>query len=838
MRRLWHHFPLLLGWLVAALPWSIVAFCGTAIADLIEDRRAFLTRHCADCHSGESVSGGFDLAKLGDDFGDYRTFERWTRIHDRIARGEMPPPADAIPPPETDRRAFLDTLDARLFAADIASRAGDGRAAIRRLSRAEYEHALQDLLGIPWLRVKEMLPPDGNRAGFDKLAEALAISPVQMRQYLAATETALDMATRGAAEPPKSSRALIWLGRAFTTQLRESEGFLIDCFRPDPQFPLDWVRGESIDPQTLAKRGLPASAVSDSRSGIGFISGGNNISRRTFFTAPHDGYYRVRLSVWGFYFRDGLIQSNDRTEVAALWSGNQPLGFFDAPSLTPHLHEVTVWLHKNASVNIDAESIRQWSGRALLKYDGPGVAVDWLEVEGPLAMPWPPDSHRLLYGDLPEPPADPEQESRRLLAAFLPRAFRRPVSDDEVDAYVGLVRIRLAQKQEFQTALRRAYATALCSTHFLFRQEQSGPLDDAAIATRLALWLWNSVPDDDLLSLAASGRLREPAVLEAQVDRLLADRRSDRFIVDFLDQWLKLSTIDDTTPDRGLYPEVAMLNGGMMPYVRESMVGESRAYLRELLDRNLPAANVIASDFAMLNGKLGELYGIDGVDGSVIRRVSLPPGSHRGGFLTQAAVLKVTANGTTTSPVVRGAFVNERLLGREIPPPPPGIPTVDPDTRGVTTIREQLAKHRADASCAGCHATIDPPGFALESFDVIGGYRDRYRSLGAGEPVTGTLRGGILGIHYKLGHKVDPSGSLGDGRPFADIDGFRAAVLKDRRAVARNLLEKLLVYATGSEIHYADRREVERLLDATAAQDFGVRSLIHAIATSPPFLVK
>ena len=218
------------------------------------------------------------------------------------------------------------------------------------------------------------------------------------------------------------------------------------------------------------------------------------------------------------------------------------------------------------------------------------------------------------------------------------------------------------------------------------------------------------------------------------------------------------------------------------------MVWESRAFLREMLDKDLPAANVIASDFSMLNGKLGELYGIDGVDGSQIRRVALPPGSHRGGFLTQAAVLKVTANGTTTSPVVRGAFVNERLLGREIPPPPPGIPSVDPDTRGATTIREQLAKHRADASCAGCHATIDPPGFALESF--------------------------------------------------ADIDGFRAAVLEDRRAVARNLLEKLLVYATGSEIHYADRREVERLLDATTAQDCGVRSLIHAIATCPLFLMK
>jgi hypothetical protein len=617
---------------------------------------------------------------------------------------------------------------------------GDGRAAIRRLSRAEYEHALQDLLAMPWLRVKEMLPADGSRAGFDKIGEGLAISPVQVRQYLAAANLALDLATAGATPPPPQ-KLVIRAQDAFAHQLGQKEAFLVECFQP--------------------------AETSGSTSSIAFISGGNNIAKRTFFTAPHAGHYRFRLATWGFGCDRGVIQPNDRTEVAALWSGNQPLGC-----------------------------------------------------------------------DLPEEPADPEQEARRLLAAFLPRAFRRPVPDAEVESFVGIVQSGLAAQAPFRIALRQAYATALCSAAFLFREEQTGPLDDSAIATRLALWLWNSTPDDELLALATAGRLRDPAVLDAQIDRLLADRKSDRFIADFLDQWLKLATIDDTTPDRGLYPEVAMLNGGMMPYVRESMVWESRAFLREILDKDLPAANVIASDFAMLNGKLAELYAIPGVDGSQIRRVPLPADSHRGGFLTQAALLKVTANGTTTSPVIRGTFVNERLLGREIPPPPPGIPTVDPDTRGATTIREQLAKHRADATCAGCHATIDPPGFALESFDVIGGYRDRYRSLGAGEPATGTLRGGVFGIHYKHGPKVDPSGEIDAGITFSDIDSFRAAILEDRRALARNLLEKLLVYATGSEIHYADRREVERLLDATAAQHFGVRSLIHAIATSPLFLTK
>lgn len=799
----------------ATLPTLLVFVCavtgGTASADLVGDRRAFLTAHCGECHADGGSEGGFAIESLGDDFGHRQTVERWTRIHDRVARGEMPPPGEATPPPEGESRAFLDGLDTRLLAADIAARAGDGRAAFRRLSRAEYEHALQDLLAMPWLRVKEMLPADGSRAGFDKVGEGLAISPVQVRQYLAAANRALDLAT-AAATPPPPQKLVIRGQDAFAHQLGQKEAFLVECFQP--------------------------AETSGSTSSIAFISGGNNIAKRNFFTAPHAGHYSLRLTTWGFWCDRGVIQPNDRTEVAALWSGNQPLGFFDAPSLLPQTHEITAWLDKGALVNIDAETIREWNHHTIVTYVGPGVAFDALEVEGPLAAAWPPESHRRLYGDVSEAPADPEQEARRLLAAFLPRAFRRPVPDAEVESFVGIVRSGLASRVSFRDALRQAYATAFCSAAFLFREEQTGPLDDSAIATRLALWLWNSTPDDELLALAAAGRLREDGVLHAQVERLLTDRKSDRFIVDFLDQWLKLATIDDTTPDRGLYPEVAMLNGGMMPYVRESMVWESRAFFREMLDKNLPAANVIASDFAMLNGKLAELYAIPGVDGSQIRRVPLPADSHRGGFLTQAAVLKVTANGATTSPVIRGMFVNERLLGREIPPPPPGIPSVDPDTRGATTIREQLAKHRADASCAGCHATIDPPGFALESFDVIGGYRNRYRSFGTGEPATGTLRGGVFGIHYKHGPKVDPSGEIKAGKTFTDIDSFRVMVLSDCRTVARSLLEKLIVYATGSEIHYADRREVESILDTTAATDFSLRSLIHAIAASPLFQSK
>jgi hypothetical protein len=397
------------------------------------------------------------------------------------------------------------------------------------------------------------------------------------------------------------------------------------------------------------------------------------------------------------------------------------------------------------------------------------------------------------------------------------------VSDAEVMKYVGLVQQRLEKKDCFELAMRHAYKATLTSTQFLFRKETPGRLDDLALATRLAFWLWNSPPDDELLQ----SKLRDPQVMHAQIERLLTDARRERFITDFLDQWLKLRDIDATDPDRALYPEFHL-------YLKESMLAESRAFFRELIAKDLPAPNIVASDFAMLNQRLAEHYGIPGVTGPDIRRVLLPPGSHRGGFLTQGAVLKVTANGTVSSPVVRGVFVTERFLGQPVPPPPPGVSAIDPDTRGATTIREQLDKHRADASCAACHRKMDPPGFALESYDVIGGWRAQYRSLEKGTPVALKFPDGT-GVRYKAGPAVDPSGETAQGEPFADIAAFQELALAKPELIARAFVTQMLTYATGAEPSYSDRNEIERILSESEARKFGVRSLIHALAESRLF---
>lgn len=387
--------------------------------------------------------------------------------------------------------------------------------------------------------------------------------------------------------------------------------------------------------------------------------------------------------------------------------------------------------------------------------------------------------------------------------------------------------------------MKEACKTALCSTDFLFVGESEGPessghqkqLNDRAIAERLALWFWNSIPDEELIGLANEGLLHLPLNLKRQTDRLLSDPRSDRFIADFADQWLDLRKIDATEPDIKLYPEAR-------EHLKESMLAESRAYLRELIAHNLSVTHLVQSRFAMLNQSLADHYGISGVSGCTIRRVPLPEGSVRGPFLTQAAVLKVTANGTVTSPVTRGAWINERLLGNPIPPPPAGVPAIEPNTRGATTIREQLEKHRADSRCAGCHAKMDPAGFALESFDVIGGFRDRYRSRQGGDtPVVFEFASG-WSPRIQLNQPVDPSGQLPSGEAFKDLAGFRALVLRKPEALATNMVRQLLMYGTGSEGHYSDRREIARIVAQTRSADYGIRSLIDAIVQSDLFLAK
>jgi hypothetical protein len=332
----------------------------------------------------------------------------------------------------------------------------------------------------------------------------------------------------------------------------------------------------------------------------------------------------------------------------------------------------------------------------------------------------------------------------------------------------------------------------------------------------LSYFLWSSMPDEELLGLAEARRLNDPAVLHQQVERMLNDPKAKWFTENFTGQWLNLRAIDDTMPDRTLYREYDDV-------LKVASLKEPKLFFEELLKSDLSITHFVSSDFTFLNARLAKHYGIPGVEGAQMRKVGLPTGSHRGGVITMSSVLKVTANGTTTSPVLRGAWLLERILGTPPSKPPPDIGTIEPDIRGATSIREQLAKHRNVESCARCHRDIDPPGFALESFDVTGGWRDHYRAMG--EDSRRVIQG----------PPVDSTGVLPDGRRFENIDDYKLLLLQDKDQLARNMTEKLISYAIGAEPTPLDKQEIERIVSLVSEKDYGFRSLIHNVVQSELF---
>ena len=874
--------------------------------------RGFLESHCLECHDASAKKGGLDLDTLPLTMDHPEHFRLWERVHDRIAAGEMPPKPNELPS-ASETAPVLSMLDDRLHEADAAKVSKTGRGLYRRLTRQEYENALRDLLHLPELRIKQLLPEDERRHGYDKIGQALDLSNVHLNQFMDAAEVALTAAIATRSTPPPVLRKRFGPATGTETWSWVAKGSIVTLKNKqyDPILPLpgpeEDVIGPGGDAWTAERRKLLGAQLHDYEGSAGFFTGA--VHRPMFlslqFSPIYAGTYRIRTSAWGFWWDRGTVEPPHRNEsfMLSVWqpsdgprfvhSPKRWLGLFDAPSLESRIDEYTGWFDVNEELVFDIGTptgFEKNTGRfphdskgSCAAYAGPGIALDWFEVEGPLFEQWPPRSHQSLFGDLPiqgfvadgglvppkrEPlrqrsrlggrPQDreiPKEEkarpletvateeplvdAARLLGRFLPRAFRRVVTPEEVQAYVGIVAREMEEQACFEDAMKEAYKSALCSTDFLFVGEAAGSeagesrvrLDDRSIAERLSLWFWNSVPDEELTALANEGRLHLPENLRTQTDRLLADPRSDRFIADFADQWLDLRKIDASQPDPRLYPEGR-------EHLKQSMIAETRAYLRELIAKNESVAHLVKSDFAMLNQSLAEHYRIPDVTGSAIRRVPVPEGSPRGAFLTQAAVLKVTANGTVTSPVIRGVWINERILGNHIPPPPSGVPAIDPDTRGATTIREQLVKHRADERCAGCHAKIDPPGFALESFDVIGGHRDRYRSLHQGNTLIDFNFASGWNPRVRLNLPVDPSGQMPSGEWFDGIASFQSLVLEKPEALAANMVRQFLMYGTGSGIHYSDRREIDRIVAEARSSNYGIRSLIDAIVQSELFLTK
>lgn len=830
---------------------------------------AFIHDHCMDCHDSDSKKGDLDLSALPFELSSQKTFDLWVKIHDRVRDGEMPPKKKARP----QRAAidqFLQAIGQPMVRADQAHEAAEGRAVSRRLNRYEYENAVRDLLHAPWLQIKDRLPEDGESHRFNKDGMALSVSYVQMASYLDAAEYALNEVTpRQTTQPPTTVKRFYareqpsFIGKmtfSFFNRSAERSTFPLLGWKPQPDV------AEKKAPVTVGEKD-PATREQEA---FGVVASTYEPIEVRFdrFTAPVSGHYKLRFSGYTFWAGPlddkkwwapdrNNISRGRRDEPITVYSETAPrllrwLGTFDV-SPEPSVHELDVYLLAGETIQPDAARLFRSRPPAwhnpLAQRDGmPGVAYQWMEAEGPIYDQWPTPAQKLMFADLPvrDPvrPRDaidvtsqnPRIDAERLLRNFIHAAYRRPVPDSEIQRFLTVVDNAIKSGDSFADAMNAGYTAVLCSPDFVCIEEKPGRLDDFALASRLSFFLINSAPDEELRSLAAAGLLHRPEVLRKQADRLLNDPKSRRFVDAFLDYWLDLRKIVATAPDASLYPDYYLDD-----LLTESAEQETQLFFNELMKDDLPSSNIVDSGFTFLNERLATHYGIPGVAGVALRRVKLPADTVRGGLMTQASVLKVTANGTTTSPVLRGAWIMERILGKPPPPPPPSVPAIEPDIRGATTIRGQLEKHRSMQTCAACHAKIDPAGFALENFDVVGGWRDAYRAMGDGgagqTPVAGFGHNGQK-FAFHRGQPVDASSQLPDGRKFHDIRELKTLLLADRRQIARNLVRQLIVYSTGAAVRFGDRPRVEAILDRAEPTRYGVRSLIQELVQSDLFQSK
>jgi hypothetical protein len=769
--------------------------------------QTFLRTRCLDCHEGATSEGGLDLATLSFDPEDQTSDERWARIIDRVESGEMPPPEDAKIA-EATRKSFVKAAGNWLRQAIRDRDETFGRVRARRLSPREVERSLHSLLGID-IPLANLIPVEGRPGGFTTVAERQTMSHHQLERHLAVVDAALDEAFRRAMGP---------------TDAYDRDFDAAGVSRTDPTI-------RCREPEMLDGRAVVWS------------NGTTYYGRIPATTAPADGWYRFRLRV----------SALNPPETGGVWttvhtgpcvSGAPLLEYVTAFESQAETREIAfeAWLPRRQMLEIRPGDVTlkqaRFEGGQVGTGEGepqkvPGIAIERLTMTRFHRGADDDGARSRLFGDLPvekqgkggfrPKPRAAEADIERLVRDFARRAFRRPVEAADIDPVVSLAKSVQASGGPFDAALRAGYRAILCSPRFVYLMESPGRLDDHAIASRLSYFLTGGPPDERLDGLAESGKLRTPATIKAEADRLLGlaspgdDRdAAKRFIEDFAAEWLDLDQINFTEPDRKLFRDFD-------PIVQNSMLAETHAFLGEMLRENRPVSWLASANVAYLNSRLARFYGIPDVSGDELRRLTLPPGTHRGGLLTQGAILKVTANGNTTSPVIRGAWISERLLGLPMHPPPSGVPAIEPDIRGAKTIREQLAQHRSDASCASCHRLFDPIGFALENYDPSGRWRTQYIAIVDGKQAKG--------------QKIDSGDVLANGRKFASIDDFKTLAAGEGDLLARAVAGQMLVYGTGGTISYADRKAVAEI--AAAVRDgHGMRSIVHAVVTHPTFLSK
>jgi hypothetical protein len=752
---------------------------------------ALVDEYCLSCHDKDHEKGQLVLETVAQDDVPAHP-EIWEKVVRKL-RARLMPPVGKERPDDPTYDAVVSFLETSLDRAAAANPNPGRTATIRRLTRTEYKNAIRDLLALD-IDVASMLPGDESSYGFDNVTVG-DLSPTLLDRYVTAAE--------------KISRVAV--GRPSKSPGGETL-----------RVPADLTQEDHID-------GLP----------IG-TRGGALVN----YTFPQDGEYeiQIRLTRDRDEHVEGLSEPHDLEllfdrERVQLFTVKPPVREAGVPDteqpshakvdqhLTMRLpvtagpHAIGVTFPKKPSVLL--ETAREPYQTHFNSYRHPRIqpAIYSVSIIGPYDAKGPGDtpSRRRLFISTPATPADEDRAAKRILASLMRRAYRRPVTEADLQGPFELYR-KARTEGDFDAGIEMALSAVLVSPQFLFRVEQDPAglpantpyrVSDLELASRLSFFLWSSIPDDTLLKAAETGTLHQPAVLERQVRRMLADTRSRALVDNFAEQWLHLRNLDSITPDMRLFPDFD-------DNLRQAFREETELFVDSILREDRSVLDLLRANYTFLNERLAKHYGIPNVYGTRFRRVGLDEDSWRGGLLRQGSILTVTSYATRTSPVLRGKYVLDNFLGVPPPPPLPDVPALKDNTvNGRLSVRERLSEHRTNANCAPCHNMMDPLGLSLEKYDALG----RRRMVEAGTV-------------------IDASGGLPDGSKFGDVNGLESALLRRPELFAGTVTEKLMTYALGRGLDYYDAPATRAIVRDARAQNFRMSSIILGVVKSQPFQMR
>jgi len=718
----------------------------------------FVKKYCLDCHNADKAGGGLALDGYKTEQLARKGRKDWMAMQEQLQSSMMPPKKRMVQPTKEEREFVVKWIEDSLTKVDCGLAKDPGRVTIRRLNRAEYNNTIRDLCGVDF-KPADDFPADDVGYGFDNIGDVLSFQPILLEKYLSAADKVLNEAIQIPSLPSKD------LQKRFPQQITTS----------------------------------PRGAKSPDNKIVFTTAGFAQLPER--FNFPAEGEYVIRFRGWGTKAGDEFPKITIRLDEADLKTVT-----VQAPQNKPETYETRgkfpaggkriSFAFTNGSNEKDAQKRT--------------FGLNEIQIEGPFnpVPKAPPESTKLVLGTIPT--KDLRVAAEKTLSNFARRAYRRPVKPDEVQRLMKLYDVA-AKDEPFERAIRLPMKAVLCSPHFLYRIEDDPKnpddvrtLNDFEFATRLSYFLWSTMPDEELFQAAANGSLRKPDVLEAQVRRMLKDPKVRALSENFAGQWLMLRNIKLLTPDKGYFPK-------WDDDLKNGMIGEAEAFFEHVVQNDRPILDFIDANYAMLNGRMAEHYGIPDVYGKSFKKVTLPDG-RRGGVITMASTLTVTSNPTRTSPVKRGKWILENILGTPPPPPAPDVPELPPTGQLKGTLRQQMEQHRDNPNCSVCHAKLDPLGFGLENFDGIGGWRTTDNKK-----------------------DIDSSGVLPGGEKFSGPAELRKVLLGKSDQFRNCFAEKALTFALGRGLEYYDKCALDEIVRSGKSGGDRFAAYVLAVVKSDPF---